>query len=93
MTHFTFDDNQYNNTPEDQQQLLEDVYDALTTEAISDPENLRDTPDQTGQAISEAVEMSFDGTDYRMSFRENLMAIMQQAPYEIDIQFHGEEMD
>jgi hypothetical protein len=29
--------------------------------------------------------MSFDGTNVSMDFWDNVMAIMQQAPYELDV--------
>lgn len=78
---YTFDGDDYAPTPAGEQRLLEDINTALETEAWSDPE-LKDASDDARQ---EAVSMAFDGTNVEMAFWDNIMAIMQQAPYEIDV--------
>lgn len=91
--YYTFNGNQYNDTPSERQELLEAIHDTLTDSAMNDEDNRRDTDDQTIQAVSDAVEMSFDGTNRQMPYWDNIMAIMQHAPYEIDVQRHDGEME
>jgi hypothetical protein len=79
---YRFDGNLYPATEVGKQELLEAINDALTTEAYADPEPM--TPEEREEAIS----MSYDGTHYRADFWDNIMAIMQHAPYEIDVKRH-----
>jgi hypothetical protein len=76
---YRFDGSLYPATEVGKQDLLEAINDALTTEAYNDPEPMTD--DEREEAIS----MSYDGTHYRAEFWDNVMAIMQHAPYEIDV--------
>lgn len=76
---YRFDGDLYPATETGKQDLLEAINDALTTEAWSDPE------DMTDEERQEAVSMSYDGTHYRAEFWDNIMAIMQHAPYDIDV--------
>jgi len=78
---YTFDGDYYADTEADKQRLLEDVSTALETEVWSDP----DMKDATDDERSEAVNMSFDGTHYAADFWSNCIAIMQHAPYTLDI--------
>ena len=78
---YTFDGDDFAATPAGEQRLLETIHDALQTEAWSDPE----LKDATDDAREEAVSMSFDGTNRDMPFWDNIMAIMQQSPYELDV--------
>jgi hypothetical protein len=64
------------------QQLLEDISTALETEVWSDP----DMADATDDERQEAVTMAFDGTHYQAPFWDNIMAIMQQSPYELKVE-------
>jgi hypothetical protein len=79
---YRFDGNLYPATEVGKQELLEAINDALTTEAYADPEPMTDDERQ------EAVSMSYDGTHYRAEFWDNVMAIMQHAPYDIDVKRH-----
>ncbi len=76
---YRFDGNLYPATEVGKQDLLEAINDALTTEAYSDSEPM--TEDEREEAIS----MSYDGTHFQAEFWDNIMAIMQHAPYEIDV--------
>jgi len=76
---YRFDGTLYAATEQGKQELLEAINDALTTEAYADPEPM--TEDEREEAIS----MSYDGTHYAAEFWDNVMAIMQHAPYEIDV--------
>lgn len=76
---YTFDGDDYAVTEAGKQRLLEDIHTALQTEADTDPD--LDSDD----ARAEAVSMAFDGTSVNADFWQNIMAIMQQAPYEIDV--------
>jgi hypothetical protein len=78
---YRFDGDLYPATPEGEQSLLEAINSALETEAWTDP----DLKDATDDERQEAVSMSYDGTHYQADFWDNIMAIMQQAPYEIDV--------
>lgn len=78
---YTFDGDDYANTEAGRQRLLEDISTALETEAWSDP----DLKDATDDERSEAASMAFDGTHYAADFWDNIMSIMQQAPYVIDV--------
>jgi len=76
---YRFEGDLYPATEVGKQDLLEAINDALTTEAYSDAEPMTD--DEREEAIS----MSFDGTHYQAEFWDNIMAIMQHAPYDIDV--------
>jgi hypothetical protein len=76
---YRFDGTLYPATEAGKQELLEAINDALTTEAYTDAEL------STEAERDEAVSMSFDGTHYQADFWDNIMAIMQHAPYEIDV--------
>jgi hypothetical protein len=78
---YTFDGNDYANNASGRQELLEAISTALETEAWADP----DLEDATDDERQEAASMSFDGTHYQAPFWQNIMAIMQHAPYEIDV--------
>lgn len=78
---YTFDGDDFAATPAGEQRLLEAIHEALNTEAWTDPE----LKDATDDARQEAVSMSFDGTNRDMPFWDNIMSIMQQSPYEIDV--------
>jgi hypothetical protein len=79
---FKFDGDYYANTDRAFQRLLEDISAALDAEAFSDPA-LADATDDERQ---EAASMAFDGTHYQLDAWSNLVAIMQQSPYALDIQ-------
>jgi hypothetical protein len=79
---YRFDGDLYPATEVGKQDLLEAIDAALTTEAWSDPEPMTDDERQ------EAVSMSYDGTHYAADFWDNIMAIMQHAPYEINVKRH-----
>lgn len=76
---YRFDGNLYPATEVGKQELLEAINDALTTEAWNDS-TLQDE-----WSREEAVSQSYDGTHYRAEFWDNIMAIMQHAPYDIDV--------
>lgn len=80
---YRFDGTLYSATEQGKQELLEAIAEALQTEAWNDA----DLPDE--QSREEAVSMSYDGTHYRAEFWDNIMAIMQHAPYEIDVKRHA----
>lgn len=79
---YRFDGNLYPATEVGKQDLLEAISEALNTEAWNDPELMDD------QSREEAVSMSYDGTHYAADFWDNIMAIMQHAPYDIDVKRH-----
>jgi hypothetical protein len=74
--------NRYYPMAAQEQQLLEDISDALQTEVWSDP----DMKDATDDERQEAVNMAFDGTHYHAPFWNNIMAIMQHSPYELKVE-------
>lgn len=76
---YRFDGDVFKASAAGEQELLERIYDALTTKAYSDPSLTTD------EEREEAISMAFDGTHYAADFWSNVMAIMQQAPYEIDV--------
>lgn len=77
---YRFDGDYYSTSPHGEQELLEAVADAIRTDADTDPELT------TEEERNEAYSMSFDGTNVvDMSFWDNMMAIMQQSPYEVSI--------
>jgi hypothetical protein len=78
---YRFDGDLYPATPEGEQNLLEAISTALDTEAWTDP----DLKDATDDERQEASSMAFDGTNVGMPFWDNIIAIMQHAPYEIDV--------
>lgn len=80
---YRFDGTLYAATEQGKQELLEAINEALTTEAWNDSD-LRDE-----QSREEAVSMSYDGTHFRAEFWDNIMAIMQHAPYDITVTRHG----
>lgn len=79
---YRFDGDLYPATEVGKQDLLEAINDALTTEAYSDPEPM--TEDEREEAIS----MSYDGTHFQAEFWDNIMAIMQHAPYDVSVTRH-----
>lgn len=80
---YTFDGDKYDATPEDEQALLEAVADAISSEVWTSAEY------STDEERQEAESMSYDGTNVmHMTFWQNMMAIMQMAPCELDIQRH-----
>lgn len=79
---YRFDGTLYAATEQGKQELLEAINEALQTEAWNDADLLDE------QSREEAVSMSYDGTHYRAEFWDNIMAIMQHAPYEIDVKRH-----
>jgi hypothetical protein len=78
---YTFDGDDYANTEAGHQRLLEDIATALETEVYSDPDMANATDDER----TEAANMAWDGTNYQADFWDNVMAIMQMAPYAIDV--------
>lgn len=62
------------------QQLLEDISDAVQTEAWNDPELTTDAERE------EAANQSWDGTSRDMGQWENLMGFMQMCPYDVQIE-------
>jgi hypothetical protein len=79
---YRFDGTLYPATEVGKQDLLEAINEALNTEAWNDSELMDD------QSREEAVSMSYDGTHYAADFWDNIMAIMQHAPYDIDVKRH-----
>jgi hypothetical protein len=79
---YRFDGTLYPSTEVGKQELLEAINEALNTEAWNDSELMDD------QSREEAVSMSYDGTHYAADFWDNIMAIMQHAPYDIDVKRH-----
>lgn len=78
---FKFDGSDYvegNDT--DFQQLLEAISDAVQTEAWNDPELATDAERE------EAVSQTWDGTNRSMAKWDNLMAVMQMCPYELNVE-------
>jgi len=78
-TFYTFDGDKYDATPEGEQALLEAVSEAIREEAGTDASL------KSYEEVEEAHSMSFDGTNRDMAFWDNMIAIMQQCPYELDI--------
>ena len=64
----------------DFQRLLEDISDAVQTEVWNDPELATDAERE------EAVSQTWDGTNRNMAQWDNLMAIMQMCPYELNVE-------
>lgn len=78
---FKFDGETYvegNDT--DFQRLLEAISDAVQTEAWTDSELSTDAERE------EAVSQTWDGTNRSMAQWDNLMAIMQMCPYELNVE-------
>lgn len=78
---FKFDGETYaegNDT--DFQRLLEAISDAVQTEAWNDPELATDAERE------EVVSQTWDGTNRGMAQWDNLMAIMQMCPYELNVE-------
>lgn len=78
---FKFDGETYaegNDT--DFQRLLEAISDAVQTEAWSDAELATDAERE------EVVSQTWDGTSRDMAQWDNLMAIMQMCPYELNVE-------
>lgn len=80
MAFYRFDGELYTDTEAGRQALLEAINNALETEAWSDSEEM------TVEERQEAVSMSYDGTHYAAPFWDNIMAIMQQAPYPVNVE-------
>lgn len=78
-TFYTFDGNKYDATPEGEQQLLSDVDEAIREEVYTDASIASD------EEREEAISMSYDGTHYQREFWDNMIAIMQMAPCDIDV--------
>lgn len=76
---YRFDGTLYPATETGKQDLLEAIHDALNIEVWNDSELLDDA------SREEAVSMSYDGTHYRAEFWDNIMAIMQHAPYDVSV--------
>jgi hypothetical protein len=79
---YRFNGELYPATEVGKQELLEAISEVLNTEAWNDSELMDD------QSREEAVSMSYDGTHYAADFWDNIMAIMQHAPYDIDVKRH-----
>lgn len=79
---YRFDGTLYAANEQGKQELLEAINEALNTEAWNDSELLDDA------SREEAVSMSYDGTHYAAEFWDNVTAIMQHAPYELDVTRH-----
>jgi predicted nucleic acid-binding protein len=76
---YRFDGTLYAATEQGKQELLEAIDEALNTEAWNDSEL------STEDERQEAVSMSYDGTHYAADFWDNIMAIMQHAPYDVSV--------
>jgi hypothetical protein len=76
---YRFDGTLYAATEQGKQELLEAINEALTIEAWNDSELMDE------QSREEAVSMSYDGTHHAAEFWDNVTAIMQHAPYDIDV--------
>lgn len=76
---YTFDGDYFSDSEAGRQELLENISEAIRTEAGSDATLT------TYEEVEEAHSMAFDGTHYQAEFWENIMAIMQQSPYQIDV--------
>lgn len=78
---FKFDGETYaEGNDKDFQQLLEAISDAVQTEAWTDSELSTDAERE------EAVSQTWDGTSRSMAQWDNLMAIMQMCPYELNVE-------